>query len=63
MSIEAFKERALDILSILDYDMWKEAIAEPEEWDDVLTDVADILQDVFNDGYTECQCDHGLDQP
>lgn len=59
----SFKDSALEILNVIDYDMWKEAKAEPEEWDDVLSDVSDILRGIFYDGYALCEVDHGLDQP
>lgn len=46
-----YEEIALRILKEIDYDMWKEAINEPEEWSFSLNEIEGILEEVYEEGY------------
>lgn len=60
MNEHDLKNVVLDILRNIDYDMYKEAQAEPEEWDEVLRAVESIIIDVYNDGYALAEVDYNV---
>lgn len=63
MSPETAKEKALEIIKMIDYDMWKECISEPDEWGLIVESISYVLGDIFSDGYSYCEADNGLDGP
>lgn len=51
MSKPDFHRLALDLIEIIDYDMWKEAkFNEPEEWEDTIEIMVDHLYDLYEEG-------------
>lgn len=63
MSPEALKEIALDIIKDIDYDTWKECMSEPDEYEQIIESIVYKLGDIFNEGYSYCEVDNGLDGP
>jgi hypothetical protein len=57
MSPETIREEALEIIKMIDYDMWKETKYEPDEWELVLQGIENKLIDVFNEGYALAEVD------
>lgn len=60
MSIDELNAKVLDIIKAVDYDMWKEAKAEPEEWVLPIREIENILIDVFNEGYRFAEVDYDV---
>lgn len=57
MSSETRRNKALEIIKIIDYDMWKEAKSEPDEWELVLQGIENKLIDTFTEGYASAEAD------
>lgn len=62
MSPESAREVALDIIKMVDYDMWKECKAEPDEWGQIIDSIMYKVGDIFEEGYRYCEVDNGLEQ-